>query len=116
MVTQDRWSLNTGLIDVKCTKIKHLKNSYNTSYCLIEVITKAGLTVHFTVGFDLVFVYGVQRHFQQYFCYIVAVSFIVGGNKSTRRKPPTCRKSLKISPLNVESSYLAMNGVRTHNY
>jgi len=24
----------------------------------------------------------------------VAVSFIGGGNRSTRRKPPTCRKSL----------------------
>jgi len=38
--------------------------------------------------------YGVYRHFQQYFSYIVAVSFIGGGNQSTRRKPPTCRKSL----------------------
>jgi len=38
--------------------------------------------------------YGVSRHFQQYFSYIVAVSFIGGGNLSTRRKPPTCRKSL----------------------
>jgi len=26
--------------------------------------------------------------------YIVAVSFIGGGNRSTRRKPPTCHKSL----------------------
>jgi hypothetical protein len=26
--------------------------------------------------------------------YIVAVSFIGGGNQSTQRKPPTCRKSL----------------------
>jgi hypothetical protein len=26
--------------------------------------------------------------------YIVAVSFIGGGNQSTRRKPQTCRKSL----------------------
>ena len=33
-------------------------------------------------------------YFQQYFTYIVAVSFIGGGNWSTRRKPPTCRKSL----------------------
>jgi len=32
--------------------------------------------------------------FQLYFSYIVAVSFIGGGNWSTRRKPPTCRKSL----------------------
>ena len=39
-------------------------------------------------------VYDVQRHFQQYFSYIVAVSFIGGGNQSTQRKPPTCHKSL----------------------
>jgi DeoR/GlpR family transcriptional regulator of sugar metabolism len=37
---------------------------------------------------------GVYRQFQQYFSYIVAVSFIGGGNRMTRRKPPTCRKSL----------------------
>jgi len=30
-------------------------------------------------------------NFQQYFSYI---SFIGGGNRRTRRKPPTCRKSL----------------------
>ena len=29
-------------------------------------------------------VYGVLRHVQQYFSYIVAVSFIGGGNQSTR--------------------------------
>jgi hypothetical protein len=29
-----------------------------------------------------------------YISYIVAVSFIVGGSQSTRRKPPTCHKSL----------------------
>jgi hypothetical protein len=33
--------------------------------------------------------YGAIRHFQQYFSYIVAVRFIGGGNRSTRRKPPT---------------------------
>ena len=37
---------------------------------------------------------GVYRHFQQYFSYIVAVSFIGEGNRSTRWRPPTCRKSL----------------------
>jgi len=26
--------------------------------------------------------------------YIVAVTFIGGGNRNTRRKPPTCHKSL----------------------
>jgi len=38
--------------------------------------------------------YGVLRHFQQYFSYIVSVSFIGGGTRSTQRKPPTCRKLL----------------------
>jgi len=37
---------------------------------------------------------GVWRHFQQYFSYIKAISFIGGGTRRTRRKPPTCRKSL----------------------
>ena len=31
---------------------------------------------------------------QQYFSYIVAISFVGGGNQSIRRKPPTCHKSL----------------------
>jgi hypothetical protein len=31
---------------------------------------------------------------QQYFSYMVAVSFIGGGNQRTWRKPPTCHKSL----------------------
>ena len=31
---------------------------------------------------------------QQYFSYIVAVNFIDGGSRSTKRKPPTCCKSL----------------------
>jgi len=31
---------------------------------------------------------------QQYFIYIVAITFIDGGNRSTLRKPPTCLKSL----------------------
>ena len=42
--------------------------------------------------FVVVKVYGNKRHFQQYFIYIMAVSFIGGGNRSTRRKLPTCRK------------------------
>jgi hypothetical protein len=43
---------------------------------------------------DLAKFVDAERHFQQYFSYIVAVSFIGGGNRSTRRKPQTRRKSL----------------------
>ena len=32
----------------------------------------------------------VLSAFQQYFSYFVAISFIGGGNRSTRRKPQTC--------------------------
>jgi hypothetical protein len=35
--------------------------------------------------------------FQQYFRYIVAVSLIGGGNRSTQRKSPTYRQSLAIT-------------------
>ena len=37
---------------------------------------------------------GFNAIFQQYLSYVVAVSFIGGGNRSTRRKPPTCHRSL----------------------
>ena len=33
--------------------------------------------------------YGIYRYFQQYFNYIVAVSFISEGNRNICRKPPT---------------------------
>jgi hypothetical protein len=36
----------------------------------------------------ITFTLSVLRHFQQYGSYIVAVSFIGGGNPSTQRKPP----------------------------
>jgi hypothetical protein len=42
----------------------------------------------------IAFVCGAECHFQQYFSYIVAVSFIDGRNQSTSRKQPTCCKSL----------------------
>jgi hypothetical protein len=42
-------------------------------------------------------VYGIGRHFQQYFSYIVVVGFIGGGNRCTQRKPSTWHKS----PINV---------------
>jgi len=36
----------------------------------------------------------IQHHIQPYFSHIISVSFIGGGNRSTRRKPPTWHKSL----------------------
>jgi hypothetical protein len=61
---------------------------------IIKITTKSLWDWHYKsfIRFDLD--YGVWRRFQQYFRYIVAVSFIGGGNWSTRWKPLTCRKSL----------------------
>ena len=53
--------------------------------------------------------------FQLYFSYIVAVSFIGGGNRSTRRKQPTCCKSLTNLSQNVESSRPPLSRIQTHN-
>ena len=44
--------------------------------------------------------YGVWHNFQQYFSYLVVLTFIGGGNRSTRRKPPTFRKWL-IKPYHI---------------
>jgi hypothetical protein len=46
------------------------------------------------IGIDSISDYGVNRHFQQYFSYILTVSFICSGIQSKRRIPSTCRKSL----------------------
>ena len=42
-------------------------------------------TMFVRLWFGMVLVYCAQHHFLQYFSYIVAVSFISGGNRSTRR-------------------------------
>ena len=38
---------------------------------------------YFILYYNRGYGYGVQRHFQQYFIYIMAASFIVVGNQST---------------------------------
>ena len=43
---------------------------------------------------------------------MVALSFIGGGNRSTWRKPPTCRKTLS---HNVVSSTPRLKEIGTHN-
>ena len=53
----------------------------------------------------LVFRFGLWCHFQQYFSYIMAVSFIGGGNRSILRKPLTCRRSLTNS-LDLDLLYI----------
>jgi hypothetical protein len=48
-----------------------------------------------------------KHHFQQYFSYIMAVSFIGEGNRSTRKndRPPTVTdKVLSSTPRNVQDS------------
>jgi hypothetical protein len=45
-----------------------------------------------------------KDHFQQYFRYIVAVSFIGGGNQSTQIKPPTCCNVVSSTPRHERDS------------
>ena len=56
---------------------------------------------------------GVKPHFQQYFWYIVAVSFIGGGNRSTRRRPRPASSHWQTLSHNIVN--LALNEIPTHN-
>jgi len=57
------------------------------------------------------------RNFQQYFSYIVVVSFIGGGNRRTRKKTTDLsRVTDKLYYMIMYRVHFAMNGVRTHNF
>ena len=67
-----------------------LKKIYNYEITLLLPVTVFFIIVYIIRIRVMVF----KCHFQQYFSYIVVVSFIGGGNRSTRRKPPTRSKTL----------------------
>ena len=85
-----------------------------TIYSILEVETP---TITPSIWFTGLEVYGVyRRHFQQYFNYIMAVSFIGGGNRSIWRKQPTFRKSLTNFITKCCIEHTRLSGIRTHYF
>ena len=88
---------------IKCEQQKCEAANQNCTYklsCGINVrqaiIGKKGIVIilyHIVIFYISIALqdYGVYRHFQQYFSFIVGVSFIGRGNRSTQRKAPTLR-------------------------
>jgi len=99
------------LHSVKC--IGHLKciniivkawcHMFTVCYIELTLVTTCRLWIwHRTTNFIIhtnfiwiyVLIFGVLRHFQQFFSYIMATSFSGGRSRSTRREPPTMGKQL----------------------
>ena len=84
----------------------------NTSWCGVQYTFVALLIAIYVAGW-FVWVNGVQRHFQQYFSYIVAISFIVGGYRRTRRNHRLAASHRETVSHNVV--HLALSESRTYN-
>jgi hypothetical protein len=70
---------------------KEERNQDKVKESMFLKILVEGLLFHFLPKWKQII---LRCHFQQYFSYKYRGSqFIGGGNRNTRRKPPTCRKS-----------------------
>jgi hypothetical protein len=72
---------------IRQNKQKYITNNTFFNW-LCTILYPKGLKAYIGLGLWCL------NHFQQYFSYIVVVSFICGGNQNTRRKPLTWRNSL----------------------
>ena len=87
------------MIDRVKLPVQYNRFRYKCTVLYNAILYKIEICIHYylktsSINTNVCLLFDVKRHFQQYFSYIVVVSFISGGNRRIRRKPPTCRKSL----------------------
>ena len=76
----------------QCLNIKKDHDIHSIHRLAGMVVSSCPVCPCIKIWFDLIF--GVLRHFQQYFSYIMATSFSSGRSRSTRREPLTIGKQL----------------------
>ena len=83
---------------IKCYPVIYPININPLWFCIcvhvVTVILQSLLNWLICVHHRFVLVLWCLTQLSQYFSYMLAVSFIAGGNRSTRGKPPTCSKWL----------------------
>jgi len=87
LVESSTTSMTLSVCGLIIWKFIYIQSRHTSS----QNILKTGTSLVYRVRLG----YSVQQHFS-YISYIVAVSFIGGGNQSTRKKLQTCCKSLTI--------------------